>query len=104
MTRHQPPWIPPYATIPMDYLDGDTRAVVRGLRYEVVQVCRENGIVQHSITPYTSRWGYGFVIQGGSFYDRNHVTLWTRSGWQRFRFKSGAAQYRTDAPAPSTPA
>lgn len=66
MTRHQPPWIPPYATIPMDYLDGDTRAVVRGLRYEVVQVCRENGIVQHSVTPYTSRWGYDFVIQGGA--------------------------------------
>lgn len=95
MPGHQSPWIPPYATIPLDYVDGDTSEVVRGLRYELVKLCREKHIHQKAITPYTSRWGYGFVLQEGSFADRNHVTLYTGDGWTRFPFKAGAARYRT---------
>lgn len=91
----QPPWTPPHRTVPIDYLDGDTRDVLRGYHYELLVECREHNIHRKSVTPYTGRFGYGFVIQSGDFYDKNHVTLWTRRGhWQRFPLKAGAVQYR----------
>ncbi|WP_329431021.1 hypothetical protein OG339_48560 (plasmid) [Streptosporangium sp. NBC_01495] len=92
----QPPWTPQHKTVPMDYVDGDTKDVLRGYHYELLAECRKHNIHRKSVTPYTSRFGYGFVIQNGEFHDTNHVTLWTKSGYyQRFPLKAGAAQYRT---------
>ncbi|GGO63005.1 hypothetical protein [Nonomuraea cavernae] len=99
----QPPWTPPHRTVPLDYLDGDTSDVLRGYRYELLVECRERYIHRKSVTPFTGRLGgYGFVIQGGDFYDKNTVTLWTtRRTWQTFRLKAGSVRYRTlmDLPA-----
>ncbi|WP_433235320.1 hypothetical protein ACQPYK_25140 [Streptosporangium sp. CA-135522] len=91
----QPPWTPPHHTVPMDYVDGDTSDVLRGYRYELLVECREHNIHRKFLTPYMGRFGYGFVIQGGDFHDKNHVTLWTKQkNWQRFPLKAGAVQYR----------
>jgi hypothetical protein len=78
-------------------LDGDTSDVLRGYRHELLVTCREHNIHRKSVTPYTSRFGYGYVIQGASSWtDKNTVTLWTRRGhFRRFTLKAGAAQYRT---------
>ncbi|MEU6719851.1 hypothetical protein ABZ897_51070 [Nonomuraea sp. NPDC046802] len=88
---------PPHRTVPMDYIDGDTSNVVRGLRYDMLVVCREHHIPHKYITPYVSQWGHGFAIQGADYItDRTSVILWTRQGhWQKFRLKAGAAEYRT---------
>ncbi|QFY09584.1 hypothetical protein GBF35_25645 [Nonomuraea phyllanthi] len=93
----QPPWTPPHRTVPLDYLEGDTSEVLRGYRYELLVECRQYYIHRKSVTPYTSRFGYGFAIQSDSRYgDKNTATLWTtRHTWQTFRLKAGSAEYRT---------
>ncbi|MEV0149749.1 MULTISPECIES: hypothetical protein [unclassified Nonomuraea] len=88
---------PPHRTVPMDYVDGDTSDVVRGLRYDMLLPCREHHIPRKYITPYVSRWGYGFTIQGADYdRDKRNVILWTRQGhWRKFPLKAGTAEYRT---------
>ncbi len=87
---------PEHRTVPMDYVDGDTSDVVRGFRYELAVICRARNIPSRYITPYVSRWGHGFVIQGADYGDdQRHVILLTRHGyWQQFPLKAGAAAYR----------
>ncbi|MBB2749259.1 UNVERIFIED_ORG: hypothetical protein FHR35_009172 [Microbispora rosea subsp. rosea] len=84
-----------HRTVPMDFVDGDTSDVVRGFRYDMAVICRRHNIPRKYITPYTSRWGHGFVIQGADYgHDHQHVILWTRQGhWVRFPLKAGTAQY-----------
>jgi len=90
------PYITPHASIPLDYIDGDLNAIAHGHRYEMVALCRKYHIPQRAITPYISRWGSGFVIQGNRISDDNHVTLLTSDGtWVRLPLKAGATQYRT---------
>ncbi|MGW4639621.1 hypothetical protein ACWEN6_13890 [Sphaerisporangium sp. NPDC004334] len=83
-----------YHTVPLHYLEGDTTGIVTGYRYELLAVCREHHIPRTYVTPYTSRFGYGFVIQGPGDRDVNRVSLWTRDGFRMFQLRAGASTYR----------
>lgn len=89
-----------FSHVLLDHVDqsalGDAQ-LVRGLRREMIAHCREHRIPQKLIVPYTTRWGYGFLIAGPSPYGAhpNTITLLTTHGWIDCPLKLGAWGYKT---------
>lgn len=88
-----------FAHVLLDQVDqsglGDAQ-LVRGLKREMIAHCRAHNIPQKLIVPYTTRWGYGFLIVGPTPYGAhpNTITLLTTLGWIDCPLKLGAWGYR----------
>ncbi|MFI6317360.1 hypothetical protein ACIBG8_07565 [Nonomuraea sp. NPDC050556] len=89
-----------FAHVLLDQVDqsvlGDAQ-LVRGLKREMIAHCRAHHIPQKLIVPYTTRWGYGFLIAGPTPYGvhPNTITLLTTRGWVDCPLKLGAWGYKT---------
>ncbi|WP_090772170.1 hypothetical protein [Nonomuraea maritima] len=90
----QPAWLPTYARVPLDLVELDGDNIVHGTKEQLMELCREHNIHRRAITPFSTRLGRGYVIQGTGSRRTNTVCLMTEDvEWGHYRIRPPFSAY-----------
>jgi hypothetical protein len=84
----QPAWLPTYSRIALDLVELDGDNILHGTKRQLLALCREHNIHRRAITPFTTRLGRGYVIQGTGSRRNNTACLMTEDlTWGHYRIR-----------------